>query len=166
MIEVEKLGIRRQQAHPNGTKRYYRDENKEDIIGVAGEYAFANRYGFKVDEVIRPEGDNHVDFKIKVLSDNKYITFDVKTATKAYNLLIKEWEIDKCADVLILADYNNGDPIFIGWESRKEMKLQPKKVFSSLGIMNYYKPANELQPMDRLDVFIHSNRNNIIQIFD
>lgn len=165
MNEAESLGKARQNAHPNGTPRYYSDINKEDTIGVTGELEFAKRYGLKIDRTIRPEGDGHIDFKIKVISDNKFITFDVKTATKPYNLLIKEWEIDRCADCIILANYNDGIPFFIGWESKKEMKKQPKKIFSSLGIVNYYKHASELQPMDRLDEFFIRNKDNIIQIF-
>lgn len=166
MNEVEELGIARQKAHLNGTKRYYNDENKEDTIGVAGELAFANRYGLEIDRTIRPDGDNHVDFKVKVLTDNKYFTIDVKTATKPYNLLIKEWEIDVCADCIVLADYNNGNPKFIGWESKKVMKNQPKKVFSSLGIVNYYLHSSRLQPMETLDGFFFTNRGNIVQLFD
>ena len=38
---VNELGKDRQNAHPEGTKRYYDDPNIEDTIGVAGELAFA-----------------------------------------------------------------------------------------------------------------------------
>lgn len=156
------LGSDRQSAHPNGTPRYYTDPNTEDIIGVAGELAFATRYNLKIDDSIRPDGDNHIDFAI--MYNGRKITFDVKTAKKAYNLLIKEWEIDICADVLILAEYNDGDIRFLGWESRTEMKKQPTKIFSSLGINNYYKHRDRLNAMDRLDKFFNENSTKITQI--
>lgn len=149
------LGSERQNAHPNGTPRYYNDPNKEDIIGIAGEIAFGNRYNLKIDDSIRPNGDNHIDFKIE--HNGRIITFDVKTANKAYNLLIKEWEINVCADVLVLAEYNEGNIKFLGWESKREMAKQPVKVFSSLGIRNYYKHRDLLNNMSRLDTFFTNN---------
>ena len=146
------LGKQRQNAHPNGTKRYYKDENTEDIIGIAGEIAFANRYGLSPDLEIRPNGDNHIDFKIKI---NDYIvkTIDVKTAQKAYNLLVKQWEIDNASDILVLAEYKNENFInFLGWTTKKIMKQQPIKIFSSLGIKNYFLHKNKLNKMEDLDL--------------
>jgi len=152
--ETTRLGTARQSAHPNGTPRYYSDPNVEDIIGVAGEQAFANRYGIKIDESIRPDGDNHIDFKLQYVDgfDVKQLTIDVKTAKKPFNLLIKDWEIDKCADILILAKYNDDKSVeLLGWEYKSIMKKQPTKVFSSLGINNYYKSREQLRPMSELD---------------
>lgn len=162
MINITDLGTDRQSAHPNGTPRYYEDPNTEDIIGVAGEQCFAKRYGLEIDDKIRPEGDGHVDFEIEW--DNKRITFDIKTANKAYNLLVKSWEIEVAADVLILAEYNDGNVIFLGWTTRRKMSWQPKKIFSSLGIVNYYLHRSELNSMERLDSFFMKNKNEIRQI--
>jgi len=149
MIDVDSLGKKRQAAHPQGTPRYYNDPNKEDTIGVAGETAFAERYSLKVDERILPEGDDHIDFIVKI--NNSEITIDVKTAQKAYNLLIKEWEIKECADILVLAEYKDGAINFLGWETKEVMRLMPTKVFSSLGINNFYRHNSKLRPMQHLD---------------
>ena len=149
MIDVDSLGKKRQEAHPQGTPRYYNDPNKEDTIGVAGETAFAKRYGLKVDERILPEGDDHIDFIVKI--NNFDISIDVKTAQKAYNLLIKEWEIKECADILVLAEYNDGIIKFLGWETKEVMRLMPTKVFSSLGINNFYRHQSKLRLMEHLD---------------
>lgn len=162
-MDEKKIGKMRQDAHPKGTQRYYKDPNKEDTVGVAGEIAFAKRYGLQIDDRILPEGDGHVDFCINF--NGREITFDIKTAVLAFNLLVKEWEIDDCADVLVLARYspqttqdeNEGDIEFIGWASRKKMASQPKDVFSSLGICNYYLHFTELKSMDRLDEFFKNN---------
>ena len=169
-MDEKKIGKMRQDAHPEGTERYYKDPNKEDTIGVAGEIAFAKRYGLSIDERILPEGDGHIDFCIDF--NGEKITFDIKTAIKAYNLLIKEWEIDKCADVLVLAQYspettedeNEGDVVFLGWASRKTMASQPKDVFSSLGIWNYYLHFSKLNSMERIDDFFKNN--SFTQILD
>lgn len=160
------LGIDRQNAHPNGTPRYYSDPNAEDIIGIAGELEFAKQYQLNADTEIRPDGDGHVDFKIQY--KNKIITFDVKTAIKAYNLLIKEWEIDVCADVLVLAQYNPLDKqvSFIGWTTNKIMKEQPTKVFSSLGINNYYLHKSKLFPMERISKFFIEKKQYITQVIE
>lgn len=152
--EIEHLGIERQKAHPQGTKRYYTDPNKEDIIGVAGEKAFADRYGFKIDDSIRPEGDGHVDFRVEIFENGKKVnkTIDVKTAQKAYHLLIKVWEIKVCADILILVQYNSAEDIkLLGWATKEEMQITKQKTFSNLNILNHFKHRSELRPMADLD---------------
>lgn len=152
MNESHSLGIERQNAHPNGTPRYYADPNKEDIIGMAGELAFGKRYSLKVDKSIRPDGDGHVDFRA-VKKNGETFTLDVKTAIKAYNLLIKEWEMDDCASVLVLAQYNpaNEEVSFLGWQTKAFMRTMPKKVFSSLGIVNHFCHRDKLRSMEELD---------------
>jgi hypothetical protein len=102
-----------------------------------------------VDERILPEGDDHIDFIVKI--NNLGTTIDVKTAQKAYNLLIKEWEIKECADILVLAEYKDGGINFLGWETKEVMRLMPTKVFSSLGINNFYRHSSKLRPMEHLD---------------
>lgn len=163
-MNTNNLGKARQDAHPKGTKRYYKDVNREDTIGIAGEIAFGNRYNLTPDLEIRPMGDGHVDFKINV-EDKKIITIDVKTAQKAYNLLIKKWEIDKASDILVLAHYIDNDNIeFLGWSTRKIMKQQPIKVFSSLGIENYFLSKDKLNSMEMLDELF--TKASIQQILD
>ena len=150
MDKAKVIGEQRQSAHPQGTPRYYKDPNTEDTIGVAGELAFAKMYKLEIDDSIRPEGDAHVDFKVKI--NDSEVTIDVKTAQKAYNLLIKEWEIEDCANILVLAKYKSNEEIeFLGWETKDVMRIMPKKVFSSLGIKNYYRHWNQLRPMCQLD---------------
>jgi hypothetical protein len=149
-MDAKDIGRQRQAAHPQGTPRYYDDPNTEDTIGVAGELAFAKKYGLEIDDSIRPEGDGHVDFKVNI--NGNEVTVDVKTAQKAYNLLVKEWEIKDCADILVLAERGPNDEIkFLGWETKDIMKVMPKKIFSSLGIVNYYRHRDKLRPMFQLD---------------
>jgi hypothetical protein len=147
--EIKLLGEQRQNAHPLGTRRYYSDPNREDTIGVAGEAAFAERYNLNVDKRILPKGDDHVDFIAEI--NNQKVSIDIKTAQRAYNLLIKEWEIDKCADILVLAQYRKGKIKFVGWDTKEIMKLMPKSIFSSLNIKNYYRDKDDLRPMSQLD---------------
>ena len=162
-MNITEEGIKRQRAHPRGTQRYYKDENKEDIIGISGEIAFGKRYNLKPDLEIKPNGDGHIDFKIRINGD-KVITIDIKTAQKAYNLLVKKWEINKCSDVLVLAKYISEDNIeFLGWSTKQIMKKQPIRIFSSLGIENYFLDKKELQNMSMLDRLFQNNK--IEQIF-
>jgi hypothetical protein len=158
MLTTESLGKQRQAAHPRGTKRYYKDENVEDIIGITGEIKFGERYNLKPDLEIKPNGDGHVDFKVK-FNDKTIVTIDVKTAQKAYNLLVKEWEIDKCSDILVLCKYNGENNVeFLGWTTKKIMKEQPKKVFSSLNINNYYLHYTKLNKMEMLDLMFSKSK--------
>lgn len=148
LTKIEDLGKKRQAAHPNGTRRFFDDPNIEDTIGVAGEAAFAQKYSLSLDESIRPDGDGHVDFVTPIG------TIDVKTARKPFNLLIKEWEIERSADIIVLAKFNSvQDIVFLGWATRQEMATMPIKDFG-YGIRNYYRHASSLRPMSELDTML------------
>lgn len=119
---------------------------------MAGELAFGKRYGLNVDKTIRPNGDGHVDFRV-VMNNGNTFTIDIKTAIKPYNLLIKEREINKCATVLVLAQYDpaNEEVSFLGWRTKGFMKTMPKKVFSFLNIVSHFCPRDQLRNMEELD---------------
>jgi hypothetical protein len=140
-------------------KRYYKDDKyREQTIGLAGEISLGKKYNLEPDLKFRPKGDNHIDFKIKI-DDSKIVTLDVKTYQKAFNLLVKEWEINKCSDILILAEYISETNVnFLGWTTRKIMQQQPTKIFSSLNINNYYLPKDKLYPMERLDELFNTRK--------
>jgi len=144
-VDVKKVGRERQDIHKgHSTARFFKDKYEEDTIGVAGERCFGIEFNMPVDIQSRLTGDLGVDFKYY----NK--TIDVKTARKAYNLLVKTHEIDRCADILVLAKFNDFDDInLLGWTTADEMKKCPRKDFG-YGIVNYYKSANELNHIDEL----------------
>ena len=157
--EAEKLGKARQAAHPNGTPRLYDDPNTEDIMGVAGELAFAKRYNLEIDREIRPEGDGHVDFWV-IVGDRK-VSVDVKANRNPYNLLIKSWEIDVMSDIAVLAKYKEGESSpsieFLGWETREIMRMMPVKSWPPLNTDCYYRHVSQLRPMFQLDNLLGAN---------
>lgn len=159
MLDAEYLGKLRQGAHTNSpSKRLYKDKNLEHIIGITGEIKFGERYNLKPDLEIRPNGDGGVDFKVK-FNDKTIVTIDIKTSQKAWCLLVKEWEINKCSDILVLCKYNGENDVeFLGWTTKKVMKQQPTKVFSSLNINNYYLHNSELNKMEMLDLLFSKSK--------
>jgi hypothetical protein len=164
--ELKEIAINRQNGH-KGSKPLYakrlndKDPYREVIVGLLGEVAFGEKYNLEPDLKFRQRGDNHIDFKIKI-NNEKIITLDVKTTTNPSKILIKEWEINKCSDILILAHYlNETDIKFIGWTTKKIMKKQPKEVTSPvLKITNYYMHKENLKSMDDLDFLF---KNSIIE---
>ena len=123
-MNIRELAEKRNYCHSDSDPRYYKDKNLEHIIGLSGELCFAKRYNLKPDLEIRPNGDNHIDFKVKI-NDEIVSSIDVKTAQKAYNLLIKKWEINKCSDILVLAEFKEENNVnFLGWTTKKIMKEQ------------------------------------------
>jgi len=150
-LSDDDLARRRHQIHidhGNCSRRFYADPMLEDHIGVVCERAFAERYGLSINEKILAEGDDHYDFLIR------HGTLDVKGAQKAYNLLVKEWEIDRCADFLVLARWEPGDIVtFLGWEKKETMQRQPKKDFGR-GIVNHYLSRHKLRPMSDLEQYL------------
>lgn len=155
--QLKQIAISRQNGH-KGSKPLYakrlndKDPYREVIVGLLGEVAFGEKYNLEADLKFRPKGDNHIDFKIKI-NNEKVVTLDVKTTTNPSKILIKEWEINKCSDILILAHYlNETDIKFVGWTTKKIMKQQPKEVTSPiLKITNYFLYKKDLKDMNLLD---------------
>ncbi len=153
--EAQRLGKLRKDAHPHGTRRLYDDPTLEDRIGVAGELAFAERYGLEVDKEARPEGDGHVDFWLKINGMN--VSIDVKTARKPNWLLCKEWEIKKASDIFVLAHYKSDDDVdIIGWDTRFVMSLMEVQNWKPLNINVYPRHVSQLRPVSQLDKLIWS----------
>ena len=141
------LGKQRNGAHPTGTPRLYDDPNVENVIGVRGEFAFARAFALHIDEQIRPAGDNGVDFRVTIAG--REITIDVKTAQRAPYLLVKEHDIGRCADWIVLACFDRGAVSFIGWETRAVMSLMPVASFGA-GIRSHFRARDQLRPMGQL----------------
>tara|TARA_Y100000310_G_scaffold49259_1_gene45551 strand:- start:180 stop:617 length:438 start_codon:yes stop_codon:yes gene_type:complete len=107
-------------------------------IGVAGELAFEDWSGCPMDRTVRPAGDT-CDFTIAGH------TIDVKTARKAYNLIIEEGRVDQ--DIYVLAQFETPDGIrFLGWHWGVVMAKQPVRTFGH-GIRNHFMAAAELRTM-------------------
>lgn len=149
--EVEELGKLRQKVHTdakNSTQRFFDDKNEEDILGISGEWSFEHITGLPMDRSLKPDGDDHVDFTFKW--NGHSVTVDVKVARKPYNLLIKEWEIEKAAKITVLAHFDNFKVRFLGWEFKDVMEQMPVKVLHWGGIRNYCRKAENLRPMEKL----------------
>lgn len=149
MAEAKALGEARQGAHvKNGSPRFFDDPNEEDTIGVVAELAFAQRFGLEVDRNLYENGDGQSDFKVVI--SNRLLTIDVKGARKPYNLLIKEKDINVCADIVVLARIEGSNNVsLLGWEHKSIMKLMPVKDFG-FGIRNYYRHHTQLRSMSQL----------------
>ena len=113
-----------------------------NLVGVCGEDAFADEFGLEVDDSIKPSGDKGVDFVLTLP-----FTVDVKTAKLPFNLLL---EVGKpVVDIYVLADYNEGNSILLGWEWGKTLSQAPTKDFG-YGVINHYIPAEDLRPISTL----------------
>jgi len=140
------IAATRTEAHRHSTSTRPLSEGY-DIVGAAGELAFAKEFGVKVDTMSRPEGDHGIDFQTPAG------TVDVKTYRKPHHLLR---EVGKPhADILVLAGFDDatGEAELIGWEWDAELQKCPTKDFG-YGILNHYKPADELRPISELHELI------------
>jgi len=139
--ELFKIAQQRSDTHKDHASQRVLSEDY-NIVGISGEAAFAEDFSLEVDKSIKPSGDNGIDFLLPL-----YFTVDVKTAKKAYNLLLEEGKV--LSDIYVLADYNEGDTFLVGWEWGKVLKQAPTKDFG-YGVINHYIPAEELRPMREL----------------
>ena len=116
-----------------------------EILGLMGEMAFADFSGYEVDTSQRMDGDKGVDFVI-----DGY-TIDVKTARKAYNLIVEVGKVK--ADFYVLASLVSQYEVeLIGWETGREVsssKTDEGKLFKN-NVHNHFIKAVDLQPMWKL----------------
>lgn len=125
-----------------------------EYVGLRGEDEFAERLGTSLDWTRRPGGDKGVDF---VIAD---ITIDVKTARKAYNLIVEKGKV--WADIYVLAGYSDEDDsvFFWGWELGHNMLRRPLKRFHEDGPLNHYLPRTGLKSMGDLWAFLADEQKN------
>jgi hypothetical protein len=147
MAEARRIGIARQGQHEQGTQRFFDDKNEEDIIGAACEMAFEELTGLKMDLALRPKGDGGIDFRVVFKGVER--TLDVKGFRIPKHLPVKEHEISRCADILVLAKFDNGIVTFLGWSTRKVLEQQPIVDFG-YGIRNYALEAWKCRKMEEL----------------
>ena len=146
MPDLRKIAEEREAIHKDHTSSRPLSDNYE-YIGLKGEAQFSEEFGINLDLKLRPGGDKGSDFLTKLGSG------DVKTAGKAYNLIVEKNKVD--ADIYVLAQYNdsNDKAILLGWTIRNQVLDAPVKDFG-YNIINHYIPKSKLMPMESLKNFI------------
>ena len=140
-VDLTEIADQRTGSHIGHESQRILGDN-HDLVGVSGETIFAKYFGLKINDDIKPEGDDGIDFLLGL-----NFSVDVKTARKPYNLLL---EVGKpVADIYVLADFNDGDPYLLGWEWGKNLSQAPSKDFG-YGVINHYIPVEELRSMNEL----------------
>lgn len=148
MLDLMQIAERRMRLHRDHKTNRPLSEMYE-FIGLVGEYEFAFQFFFQMDTVLRPGGDGHVDFNTPVG------TIDVKTARKAYNLIV---EVGKpIADIVVLASFDDTTKraILLGWEYGRKILQCPVRDFG-YGVMNHYLPAMQLRSIAELQTIMES----------
>ena len=146
--DLLKIAEQRSKTHVGHASQRVLSEDY-NVVGVSGEFAFGNKFNLKVDDSIKPSGDKGVDFVLDLIvgEEQRSFTVDVKTARLPYNLLL---EVGKpVVDIYVLADYNNGDSILLGWEWGVKLSQAPSRDFG-YGVINHYISALDLRPMEEL----------------
>jgi len=122
---IRRLAKQREQAHAHQASSRPLSEHYE-LVGLAGEVAFAKEFGFAVRGNLRGRGDGHKDAGLWV----GRLTFDVKAARKPDRLLREVHKLH--GDILILAGYcdETETATLLGWEFDAVMLQWPTGVFN------------------------------------
>ena len=109
-----------------------------ELVGLVGEAEFSRLFNVPMNLERMAGGDNGVDFVINGR------TIDIKTARKAFNLIVEQGHV--CCDVYVLANPNRGvtGAELLGWAGRKDIEKAPVRDFGH-GIDNHYIPADKLR---------------------
>ena len=151
-INLRKLASERERLHKNHESSRPLSKDYE-YIGLKGEEKFAEEFSMKIDEELRPEGDGGKDFPSHIG------IVDVKTARKAYNLIVEEGKV--ISDIYVLAHYKDitDEVDLLGWAYKSEVLDAPCKDFG-YGIINHYIPKNELYPIQSLKQILFKQGEN------
>ena len=121
---------------------------RHDAVGLAGERAFAARYGYPVDEREFARGDGGADFRTYAG------TVDVKTYRKPAHLLVEAGK--ERADLYVLARYDDAADAatLLGWATVKEVEAAPVGDVGGMGVRNRALPASSLRLLEALDALL------------
>jgi len=145
-LDLKKIAEERETIHRNHASSRPLSKDYE-YIGLKGEAQFSKEFGISLDLKLRPEGDKGSDFLTTLGS------IDVKTARKAYNLIVEKNKVD--ADIYVLAQYDDftDKAILLGWAIKDQVLDAPAKDFG-YNIINHYIPKVKLMPIEVLKNFI------------
>lgn len=113
-----------------------------DVIGAAGEKAFADRYGLPMDTTARPHGDGGRDFTGPIGR------IDVKTSPTPGNIIVRTCDGHKLAEAVVLAKFipESQTAVLLGWATRAEVLSGSVRDFGYNGPCYAY-PRHKLRPM-------------------
>ena len=140
--DLRKIANDRERLHKNHASSRPLSKDYE-YIGLKGEEEFGKEFNLELDNKLRPEGDGGRDFP------SNLGIIDVKTARKAYNLIVEKGKV--VSDVYVLAMYIDQEDSakLLGWATSKEVLKAPAKDFG-YGIINHYIPKNDLHSIEDL----------------
>ena len=116
-----------------------------NMVGLSGEFAFAELTGIWPNTKTLVSGEGGIDFTVPIR-----FTVDVKTARHPHYLLHKQGK--EFADIFVLARYNDETrkSELVGWEWGAKLQNAPVKDFGH-GVLSHYLSVSELRRMVELE---------------
>lgn len=119
-----------------------------ELVGLAGEQAFAEKFKIEVDLTIRPKGSRSINFTMHGK------TINVMTARKPNHLLVEQGKVK--ADIFVLAIYHDDTQAatLLGWASREEVLAKIPWDVGGFGIQSHAIFHTQLHPIEELEVVL------------
>lgn len=138
------------------------DPNNTSIVGVSGEWLFAQDFGLPytfAQGALQVEGDDGIDFTLELRARPKPLTIDVKTARHPRWLIVAKDKLEGRAELFVLCKYHEDlGPKLLGWEWRSVLRRAPLRWIAGGKTPTecHYIEAGKLRPMDELRDIIDS----------
>lgn len=122
-----------------------------ELVGLAGEKAFCDWAGIKVDLTLRPRG-KRINYRI----NRKKI--DVLTARKPNHLLVEQGKVR--ADIYVLAAYrdHDGTARLLGWADKAMVREAAAWDVGGMGVISHAIWHTNLRPMAELEPILGIER--------
>ena len=145
---IREIGERRDALHATHDGAVIKGMTN-NVMGLIGERAFAERYGLDLDLSVTIRGDRGIDFRCP------RATVDVKTSRRGDYLLVPVGRVH--ADVYVLAHLIGTDEArLLGWMDAATIKTLPTRDFG-YGVRNHFVHARSLRSLvtliDRLGCY-------------
>lgn len=149
MTDLEKHARQRDDLH-RGQASERILHPRQNLVGLAGEHAFAQRFGLPIDTELRAGGDRGIDFVLPTRHGPK--TVDVKTTTwdgPRRRMLVEAGKLN--AEIYVLAHYCEiaKRARLLGWQWRQVIKTYAPRD-TGRGVVNHEIPEYALRHIDDL----------------
>lgn len=125
-----------------------------ELIGLAGEAAWSDRFGGQVDLTARPGGDKGKDFTISLWTGASWeaFTVDLKTACKPNYLAVEKGKCKRLT-IYVLAKFHEETKVatLIGWEWGETLLKAEPRTLPGHKVLNHLVHNTRLRNLDEIE---------------
>jgi hypothetical protein len=144
LAEERNRSFEEDDAYDNDSETWGTEPERRNIVGLIGEFAFAEYADLRVDKSTKRRSDGGYDFKVELAGERR--TVDIKTAQKEPSaLMVKEYAVN--ADYYVLGHLDEPTVTFYGGATKESVVNGVRKESRKYDHTNYTLGLHSLEPL-------------------